>query len=1088
MKKYCYFLLLLLLGSVTGAYSQSKTISGGNDHGLIICAQGYLYTWGNNYSTTIGGPLLGIDPDVSGNTPTATYVYSPQRVKTGNLTFGMVTSGSGAFNLALSCHKVVYAWGSNDTKACGQDATSGPVVQYPVPVLKGETPGYDEQGNPGGDYLGGVVYLAASTNSGFAIMDDGRVVGWGQGQWNPNTGAAAGLPAYIKDKNGNDLQNITHISGGDDNCLLRDANGNLYGIGPWNGNVQTTVTYAVPVLKADDGTPLTDIRMSAAGDVCGFAVTGDGYVWSWGNGGWGGSTGVSQSGLTHYNAMKVSSGEYQTISNEEYLTDVKEVIGGRGHGAAVTKEGYLVYWGCNDDNGGVVPTDAATALTYASGAQGVKPILAKYCDASGKPSKVVTDAVSISRGDNFDFMVNDKDEYYVWGLNDLGQTGTGVTTVAKYNCLIKLETIPCEIQDACPQVFMIDRVKCPGEEIELDCGFVVPIGKEKRYYIEWYYNGTKLNTSTIKKGVAGNWVYDSSYDSDPYNKASILITDPGMYKVIAYYVGVNIPCDACEPDETEIEVTDMPMPIDTTITNMNCVALPLSPSQSDNICFKATTNNKFYKATDNVKFAVFSTKDKTDGDTIDIIETTGAGGVISFCLSGDKIKDIEDNKAKANPDTIYNIWLEDISKFETYLREGAPGAAAQGGSFQSYGMLLDMYASADLESFDVYCKSYSGTSSISITPTIYKAEKNVNGIYVVGSVFWQGDAQTFSIDASGPNKCTVKCDARVPGSSARGVRYILGMSLTGNCTTYEYTVGLSKQNSPEYVTPLADSENFGIYEMGQTANSYTTMSNGGTKSCYYNVKFGKLTDYDCGRIQLSARYGCPPCNKPDVKASGKYVEIEPSQAAVDDTVRLCKESAALVLEVNDVKNTVEPTAKFDILWFDNYADLGVEANAIKSETATTSSITVNWADVTPGETKTYYVKVRDNEKTDASACYVYDSIKVKADTVPVVPEITVDPFCEGSLSSADLAAIEAKFTFAGYNADIQNEAGASLTLAALVSEISSLTAGTYKYTVTLTDAVTGCVSEPKSTSFEVWANPSETLDATTPFCEGVATT
>ena len=167
-------LLTLLAGN---AFSQSMTISGGNDHGLIICAQGYLYTWGNNTDKTIGGPLLGIDPaGAEGANASAEFVTKPSRVKSGNLTFSMVTSGSGAFNLALSCHKVVYAWGDNKQSGCGQGSGAGNIVDYPTPVLKGETPGYTIDGQPGGDYLGGVTYIAASTNSGFAIMNDGRVV------------------------------------------------------------------------------------------------------------------------------------------------------------------------------------------------------------------------------------------------------------------------------------------------------------------------------------------------------------------------------------------------------------------------------------------------------------------------------------------------------------------------------------------------------------------------------------------------------------------------------------------------------------------------------------------------------------------------------------------------------------------------------------------------------------------------------------------------------------------------------------------------------------------------------------------------
>lgn len=1058
-------LLTLMAGN---AFSQSKTISGGNDHGLIICAQGYLYTWGNNMDKTIGGPLLGIDPDgEDGAQASADVVYKPSRVKTDGLTFSMVTSGSGAFNLALSCYKVVYGWGDNQQSGCGQGASAGNVIKFPMPVLKGETEGYTVDGKPGGDYLGGVTYIAASTNSGFAIMKDGRVVGWGKGAWNAKTGAAAAEPSYIKTKDGKDLTNVTHISGGDDNCLIRTADGSLYGIGPWNGQSETAVKYAVPVLKEEDGTPLTDIRMSAAGDVCGFAVTGDGYVWSWGNGGWGGSTGQQKQGLTHYSALKVSSGEYSTISGEEYLTDVKEVIGGRGHGAAVTKEGYLVYWGCDDGNGGVAPVDAKTGTTWASGAQGVLPVLARYCDASGKPGPLVDNAVSISRGDNFDFMVNDKDEYYVWGLNDLGQAGTGNSAVKSYTCLTKLTTIPCEIQDNCPTVFMIDRIKCPGEEIELDCGYVVPKGKEERYFITWWYNDKLLNSSKKTDPKADRL-------ADKFNKSSIMITEPGKYKVKVEYIGANIPCDACDPDSTTITVEDMAMPVDTVITSMNCVAEPLSPSASDVICYEFSVNSDFYKADQKTTFAAFSTEDSKD--TLDVFNSTGGGAPVKFCVTGDKIgkTEVHDNKDEESKDTTYTVWIEDISSFETYLFKDSKGSSFKtGGSFQSYGLMIDAYADADLKSFDIAAKSYSGSASISVTPTVYLAAKNTNGMYVVGDVFWKGKAQTFTIDDAGPNVCTVKCDVRLPGSPARGVRYIIGMALTGNCTLYNFDAPKTKQNSPEFTSPIIDSEEFGIFAFGATANSYTSQSNGSDKLCYANVLFGKLTDYDCGRIKLTAKYGCPPCNQPD-----GIIKIASTVEAENDTISLCKETGSTTLSVDKIAKAAEPTASFDILWFKKPTML--DADAIKAdEEATSSSIEVAWEDIPAGTSQKYYLKIRDHEKPEASSCWVIDSVIVKANKVPTVPLIEVDPFCEGKLSADEVLEIASKFfelkTVKVYS--LKNENGDEFkgegpaAAAAVAADLTALTAGEHSYTIQVQDAITGCLSEDSTVIVKVNAVP-----------------
>jgi alpha-tubulin suppressor-like RCC1 family protein len=50
MKRRIYTSLILLLCAVGSAFSQSMTISGGNDHGVVICSQGYVYAWGINKS------------------------------------------------------------------------------------------------------------------------------------------------------------------------------------------------------------------------------------------------------------------------------------------------------------------------------------------------------------------------------------------------------------------------------------------------------------------------------------------------------------------------------------------------------------------------------------------------------------------------------------------------------------------------------------------------------------------------------------------------------------------------------------------------------------------------------------------------------------------------------------------------------------------------------------------------------------------------------------------------------------------------------------------------------------------------------
>jgi alpha-tubulin suppressor-like RCC1 family protein len=445
MKRRIYTSLILLLCAVGSAFSQSMTISGGNDHGIVICAQGYIYAWGANQSGQQDN-LLGLDQTAYGY-KYQTYYTTPQRVKTGSLTFSQVTAGSGAFNLGLACNGIVYAWGDNMQQQCGQNVTDN-VIKEPMPVLCGEAPGYNLDGTPGGKYLGDVKFIAATTAASFAILNDGRVVGWGgknSSAWTAN--GTEPTPVFIKYKDGTDVKNAIHIGCGDDNCLITvdadgDGIGELYSLGPWNGRGATagsdaTCYYAAPVMIGDakdksTGVPLTNVKMACASDGAGFAVTDDGNVYSWGNGGWGCQTAYQlMPGSTTY-AHKMVSGQYKTVSGEDYLTDIKEIVGGRGYSMAVTKEGYLLFAGNNNGNGGVIGNDYAGDNTCTTG-----PQFLVYADGSK-----VTNAVKIARGDNFGFMVNDKDEYYAYGLNDLGQTGLG-SDEENINSLTKM-TIPCD--------------------------------------------------------------------------------------------------------------------------------------------------------------------------------------------------------------------------------------------------------------------------------------------------------------------------------------------------------------------------------------------------------------------------------------------------------------------------------------------------------------------------------------------------------------------------------------------------------------------------------------------------------------------
>ena len=300
------------------------------------------------------------------------------------------------------------------------------------------------------------------------------------------------------------------------------------------------------------------------------------------------------------------SGQYKSISGESFLTDVVQVIGGNGNGTAITKECYVLYWGANDagkggNSGGVIPnslykTEASTCETG--------PVFVNYCAGETGATEIrVDDAVAIARGDLFGFMVNKDGDFYTWGSTkvpggeDVGALGIGLDK-ATITCFTKIE-INCESQDLCPEAFMASqRYKCPGAIDSLYSGFTPIKGREDFYFFRWTKDGTILNSSTPTSTLAVR-------KADKHNNPTIEISEPGLYEVEILYIGTNVPCDNCPETKASTLVIDMDMPIDTVITEMNCVANPLKPSSGDVICFEAVVNDKFYKASDTVTFAAF---------------------------------------------------------------------------------------------------------------------------------------------------------------------------------------------------------------------------------------------------------------------------------------------------------------------------------------------------------------------------------------------------------------------------------------------------------------------------------------------------
>lgn len=1070
MKKYLYSTLLMLLCTVTGAFAQSMIITGGNDHALAICNKGLVYGWGYNDK----GQLCLKNKSLNSKTVVAepAEVNLPQ-----GLTFSQVTAGSGSHSVALSCHGTVYCWGINDGYQCGRE-TPNVISDEPVLVYKGEVQqGYDEKGDPSptGQYLGGVKYISATTNASMAILEDGTAVWWGKNKMlGSNTPNAE--PKYLRDANGDILQNVIHIAGGDDNMLIiigdsPDAQmGIVYSAGEMNGRGCTTDgcdEMAAPVeigssATASSGTFLVDVRTSGISDKSAFAVEGKtGYVYAWGDNGWGCQvTGDNSNRVQFKYATKVVSGEYEQISNEPYLTNVVQVIGGNGCGTAITEEGYLLFWGNDNPNGnsgGVAPT---SSLGNAGNTCETGPVFGYYCKGEKGTNEVrVDDAVSIARGDMAGFMVNRDGDYYVWGStaktatsDHTGIMGTGLE-IDLSRCLKKIE-INCEEPDICPTPFMSGPInKCPGETIQVYSGFTHVTGKDSVYFYRWTWR-ENANSQNIKE------LNESKYNDpfsvrklDKYNKSIIDVTDPGVYEVEILYVGTNVPCDNCPEAKAKVQVIDMEMPIDTLVPT-SCVAKPVAPTVTDQINYEFEVNTKFYSTGDKTTWVVYN--DLVNGTALDTLEVlAGDGG--SFSVTGDNVKVNENIPV----DTTYSIYVEDATTIETVLLKDAKVAA---GTFpstatvsqyypgQPYYITFQLMAPVKLGTINIPIRNGNNANTGKFTASIYSTDlasggQANNNKYVTKSLIKSVSADYKLTTQSQDTVLTLDFEGfELDANTIRGTIYTIMFSASSQIFVPVTQRSLGSIASSDGAITFVEGGSHSSPTLGDYANV-------DGKTIAYNFTFFKMTDYTCGRIELRSRFWCPPCNPLD--PTSVKIEVSDQTVVKNDTIFLCQESPAVTLSVSAVKGapSAEAGAKFDILWYNNSL-ASVAAQTDLDKTASTFATPIAWVASKAGTSEKIYLQARDNKEPNGE-CHEEDSIVIVYNEIPVAPAIADMQFCVNAATAdkPNLNDTLATAKFSDFNVTWTNP-----TAIPDLQGVDGGTAGTKTYEYTVTSKSTGCVS------------------------------
>ncbi|MCQ2192371.1 MAG: hypothetical protein MJZ23_05840 [Paludibacteraceae bacterium] len=847
---------------MASAFAQSQIINGGSGHAVALCGKGQIFAWGQNKSNSLCLADEGAD----------SIVAVPSLVNTGNITFTQVNGGSGDHSVALSCWGTVYCWGANDNGQCGEAPSKYSSGKMPIPVPKGETEGYNLDGTVGGDYLGNVKMVAATSGASLALLNDGCCVYWG-GTDKRMPGSAfvedSETPKYIVDENGDRLKNIIFVAGGDNGVMLivgdsKDAKvGTLYSMGAYNGrggDVHSKSCYPAPVEIGDgsgtksSGEYLTNVKTCAYSDAGAMAVDADGQVYAWGNNGWWGVCGLTSmypaSSITY--AEKVTSGEQKERTGEAFLTNVIQVIGGNGSATALAKDGSVLYWGSNTGakkggtSGGVIPnSDYATTQNTTM----VGPVFANYCagEHGNEKETRIDDAVAIGGGDLFGFVIDKAGDYYVWGTTEvpggLGNAGTlGTGNVAEISTCLKKIEMPCETQDRYPEADLRGpRYKCPGSSDTLDCGFEPYYGTEGEYFFRWSKNGVVLNSTANILGQKPM--------SDAFNRPSIVVDEPGVYRVDVMYFGTNLPCDMNFDASAEVEVIDYALPIDTIWPTVECY--PEGNVNKANLFVSFMVNDMYHK--------------KGERTTWDIYESQFGDDKLATVEAevGEKVEGwVFDTERTFLEDTTITLWIKDVTKKSDYLVKNDAVTSGSGVSsldFEDFNssncsfLTFSTNSTIELGTFDMTLRTLSNliTSDAKLTASVYKTEKNTGGhdlVYVPSEKIAEttanvtvSDIQTVTVDFGG---------VTLPASS-KGSVYMVVVTIESSDPLYALS---KKVENDEVMNGSVTLIEGGKSDLGKLPTTYTTPDN---KFSIFNLKLSALSDYSCGRVPICTNYVVP---------------------------------------------------------------------------------------------------------------------------------------------------------------------------------------------------------------------------------------
>lgn len=205
----------------------------------------------------------------------------------------------GQHTLVLMSDGTIVGWGVVDIGALGPKAAIPQESNHAAQLISIKLPRK-------------AVDIAAMSESSFAVLDDGTVIGWGQ---LPQSETPVKLP---------NLNSITKIVAAGDAAIALSQNGSVYNIGK------------AKKFSGEQIFGLQNIKEISVGLYHGMALDTNGTVWTWANNDYAIDYGVLGRATNPYAVEKVQG-----------LSDVVSIAAQQGVSTVVKKDGTVWVWGCN---------------------------------------------------------------------------------------------------------------------------------------------------------------------------------------------------------------------------------------------------------------------------------------------------------------------------------------------------------------------------------------------------------------------------------------------------------------------------------------------------------------------------------------------------------------------------------------------------------------------------------------------------------------------------------------------------------------------------------------------------------------------